>query len=129
MYIGNERGFQGVAPLGQQTERGFQGVAPWASTEEAGVHAALLAAVQPDNTPHGYNLTFAFPELMFIIIAGALYLRFRRPHRVPGHVDLASASSQASASAARTAEPDVPAIPDAVLDDPPPTPESAEGTA
>ena len=59
----------------------------------------LLAAVQPDNTPHGYNLTFAFPELMFIVIAGALYLRFRRPHRVPGHVDLASAARQANGSA------------------------------
>jgi hypothetical protein len=55
------------------------------------VHGTLLvAAVSPDNTPHGYNLTFAFPMLMFIIIAGALYLRFRRTHRVPGHVELAS---------------------------------------
>jgi hypothetical protein len=45
-----------------------------------------LAAVTPDNTPHGYNLTFAFPMLLFIVVAGALYLRFRAPHRVPGHV-------------------------------------------
>jgi hypothetical protein len=50
------------------------------------VHGALLAAVHPDNTPHGYNLTFAFPMLMFIIVAGALYLRFRAAHNVPGHV-------------------------------------------
>ena len=50
----------------------------------------ILAAVTPDNTPHGYNLTFAFPMLMFIIIAGGLYLRFRSTHRVPGHVGLAS---------------------------------------
>ena len=41
------------------------------------MHGALLAAVHPDNTPHGYNLTFAFPMLLFIIVAGALYLRFR----------------------------------------------------
>jgi hypothetical protein len=54
------------------------------------VHAALLAAVVPDNTPHGYNLTFAFPMLLFIVVAGALYLRFRAPHRVPGHVALTS---------------------------------------
>ncbi len=54
------------------------------------VHGALLAAVTPDNTPHGYNLTFAFPMLLFIIVAGALYLRFRAPHRVPGHVALTS---------------------------------------
>ncbi len=50
----------------------------------------LAAAISPDNTPHGYNLTFAFPMLMFIIIATALYLRIRSSHRVPGHVTLAS---------------------------------------
>jgi hypothetical protein len=50
----------------------------------------LAGAISPDNTPHGYNLTFAFPMLMFIIIAGALYLRFRSTHRVPGHVELTS---------------------------------------
>jgi hypothetical protein len=54
------------------------------------VHAALLAVVRPGNTPHGYNLTFAFPMLMFIIIAGALYLRFRGAHNVPGHVAFTS---------------------------------------
>ncbi|HUJ06289.1 MAG TPA: hypothetical protein VLX31_09315 [Streptosporangiaceae bacterium] len=55
------------------------------------MHGALLAAaIHPDNTPHGYNLTFAFPMLMFIIVAGALYLRFRGTHRVPGHVSLAA---------------------------------------
>jgi hypothetical protein len=54
------------------------------------VHVALLAAVRPDNTPHGYNWTFAFPMLMFIIVAGALYLRFRAAHRVPGHVSLSA---------------------------------------
>ena len=50
------------------------------------MQAALLAVVRPGDTPHGYNLTFAFPMLMFIIIAGALYLRFRGAHDVPGHV-------------------------------------------
>lgn len=54
------------------------------------MHGALLAVVRPDNTPHGYNLTFAFPMLMFIIVAGALYLRFRGPHSVPGHVAISS---------------------------------------
>ena len=55
------------------------------------MHGVLLAAaVHPDNTPHGYNLTFAFPMLMFIIVAGALFLRMRSPHRVPGHVSLTS---------------------------------------
>jgi hypothetical protein len=54
------------------------------------VLGTVLAAVQPDNTPHGYNWTFAYPMLLFIVVAGALYLRFRSPHRVPGHVSLSS---------------------------------------
>ena len=45
----------------------------------------ILAAVTPDNTPHGYNWTFAFPMLLFIVIALVLYALFSRPHRrVPG---------------------------------------------
>jgi len=67
------------------------------------VHGVLLAAaVHPDNTPHGYNLTFAFPMLMFIIVAGALFLRMRSPHRVPGHVSMTS-SRWASGGAAAVA--------------------------
>jgi hypothetical protein len=57
------------------------------------VQGTLLAGtISPDNTPHAYNLTFAFPMLMFIIIAALLYLRFRSPHRIPGQAALASAS-------------------------------------
>lgn len=41
----------------------------------------ILAAVSPDNTPHGYNWTFAFPMLLFIVIALILYALFSRPHR------------------------------------------------
>jgi hypothetical protein len=45
----------------------------------------ILAAVTPDNTPHGYNWTFAFPMLLFIVVALVLYVLFSRPHRrVPG---------------------------------------------
>lgn len=45
----------------------------------------ILAVVNPDNTPHGYNWTFAFPMLLFIVIASILYALFSRPHRrVPG---------------------------------------------
>ena len=54
------------------------------------MQAALLAVVRPGNTPHGYNLTFAFPMLMFIIVAGALFLRFRGAHKVPGHAAITS---------------------------------------
>ena len=61
------------------------------------MQAALLAVVRPGDTPHGYNLTFAFPMLMFIIIAGALYLRFRGAHNVPGHVAFSRAGGHAPA--------------------------------
>ena len=73
------------------------------------MHRALLAGmpISPDNTPHGYNLTFAFPMLMFIIIATALFLRFRSSHRIPGHVALAS-SRWASAQAGTAPRPTAP---------------------
>jgi hypothetical protein len=45
----------------------------------------IASGITPDNTPHGYNWTFLFPMLLFIIIAGALYLVLTRPHEVPGH--------------------------------------------
>jgi len=58
----------------------------------------VLAAVNPDNTPHGYNWTFAFPMLLFIVIALILYLLFSRPHRrIPGRsIRTKSAAAQAT---------------------------------
>ncbi len=41
----------------------------------------ILAAISPDNTPHGYNWTFAFPMLLFIVVVLVLYALFSRPHR------------------------------------------------
>ena len=29
----------------------------------------ILAVINPDNTPHGYDWTFAFPMLLFIVVA------------------------------------------------------------
>lgn len=53
--------------------------------QEAAVPGLIVAVVNPDNTPHGYNWTFAFPMLLFIVIAAVLYALFSRPHRrVPG---------------------------------------------
>jgi hypothetical protein len=49
--------------------------------QEAAVQGVVLAAVNPDNTPHGYNWTFAFPMLLFIVIALILYALYSRPHR------------------------------------------------
>lgn len=48
------------------------------------MHRVILAVIDPSNTPHGYNWTFAFPMLLFIVIAAILYALFSRPHhRVP----------------------------------------------
>jgi hypothetical protein len=52
----------------------------------------IASGITPDNTPHGYNWTFLFPMLLFIIIGGALYLVLTRPHEVPGHGTLPIAS-------------------------------------
>jgi hypothetical protein len=71
-----------------------------------------VAAGTSDNAAHGYNLTFAFPMILLIVIGGALYLLFTRPHRVPGHgalrlsgggVDPAAVPGPDTARAAATA--------------------------
>ena len=63
----------------------------------------ILAAVSPDNTPHGYNWTFAFPMLLFIVVALILYALFARPHRrVPGR-PIAATSTGSRAPAAGSA--------------------------
>jgi hypothetical protein len=64
------------------------------------VQGRLLAAVSPMNTPHGYNWTFAYPMLLFIVVAGSLYLRFRSQHKVPGHASAWVTGSKFSASSA-----------------------------
>jgi hypothetical protein len=68
------------------------------------VPGLILAAVSPDNTPAGYNWTFAFPGLLFIIIALALYALFSRPHRrVPGRPISAAATGSQVPDAAKAA--------------------------
>jgi hypothetical protein len=60
------------------------------------VHGVVLAAVNPDNTPHGYNWTFGFPMLLFIVVALILYALYSRPHRrVPGRPIQAPEGSRA----------------------------------
>ncbi len=65
----------------------------------------ILAAVSPDNTPHGYNWTFVYPMLLFIVIASVLYYLFGRPHRrVPPRLISASpAGGRPDSMAARAA--------------------------
>jgi hypothetical protein len=62
------------------------------------VPIALLAQSTSDNAPGGAVLTFAFPIILFAVIATVLYtLLFARPHRrVPSRrIALASATSGA----------------------------------
>jgi hypothetical protein len=66
------------------------------------VPGLILAAINPDNTPHGYNWTFAFPMVLFLVIAAVLYALFSRPHRRVPPQRLA-----ATASSAEAPEPDV----------------------
>jgi len=67
------------------------------------VPGLILAQATSDNAPGGAILTFAFPIILFAVIATALYfLLFARPHpRVPAeHVSLAAATAGAPGPAA-----------------------------
>jgi hypothetical protein len=72
------------------------------------VRALILAAINPDNTPHGYNWTMVFPMLLFAVIALVLWALFGRPHqRVPARrvspgLISAPAGAQASSAAPET---------------------------
>ena len=46
----------------------------------------LIEAVAGSDWTYGASiLTFLFPELLFIAVAGALYVVYTMPHLVPGH--------------------------------------------
>jgi hypothetical protein len=45
----------------------------------------VIAAAGSDWTYGASILTFVFPELLFIAVAGALYVLYTKPHLVPGH--------------------------------------------
>jgi hypothetical protein len=84
------------------------------------VPGLILAAVSPDNTPHGYNWTFAFPMLLFIVVALVLYALFARPHRrVPGRpIAATSTSSRVPGSGAARAAAVEPAVPPTTTSEP-----------
>jgi hypothetical protein len=72
--------------------------------QEAAVPGLILAGVNPDNTPSGYNWTFLFPMLLFILIAAVLYMLFSRPHRrVPGQPITSALGGAPSAEIAQAA--------------------------
>jgi hypothetical protein len=60
------------------------------------VHALAIATGTSDNAAHGYNWTFAFPMILFIVIVGALLVIYSRPHKVPGHGRLRFAETKAT---------------------------------
>ncbi len=89
----------------------------------------LAAGITPDNTPHGYNLTFAFPMLLFIIIGATLYVvLFARPHsRVPARrITLVTGGPAVSAKAAAAGGSASPA-PDSAASDEAPKPAAEPG--
>jgi hypothetical protein len=59
------------------------------------VPGTILALSTSDNAPGGAILTFAFPIILFAVVAVVLYLLFSRPHRrVPaGRIALAAAAA------------------------------------
>ena len=72
------------------------------------MHAAVLAAITPSDSPHGANLTVIVPVAVFVISAAVLYLRFRRPPQTPGNVALATARLAAASAPAAPATPAAP---------------------
>jgi hypothetical protein len=46
----------------------------------------LISAAAGSDWSYGASiLTFAFPMILFIAVAGALYVLYTKPHLVPGH--------------------------------------------
>jgi hypothetical protein len=52
------------------------------------VPGVLASVMGSDWSAAGSLLTFYFPAVLFIVVAGCLYLTFTRPHAVPGRKPL-----------------------------------------
>ena len=59
-------------------------------------------------------LSFAFPMLLFIVVASALYVLYTKPHLVPGHRYQLQLRPTTATAMPRTAAPGRPAMPAAV---------------
>ena len=71
----------------------------------------MLAVAGSDWTYGASILTFLFPELLFIGVAGALYVLYTKPHLVPGHryqLQLRPTTATAAPETAATARPAMP---------------------
>jgi hypothetical protein len=56
-------------------------------------------------------LSFAFPMLLFIVVASALYVLYTKPHLVPGHRYQLQLRSITASAVPETAAPGRPAMP------------------
>ncbi len=62
-----------VVALGAFLPRALPG-GGWPEAGGSGARSDTGGYVTPDNTPHGYNWTFAFPLGLFVVVAVAMYL-------------------------------------------------------
>lgn len=74
----------------------------------------VLAVAGSDWTYGASILTFLFPELLFIGVAGALYVLYTKPHLVPGHRYQLQLRPTTATAAPETAAPARPGMPPAV---------------
>ena len=63
----------------------------------------ILAAAGSDWSYGASILTFAFPMILFVAVAGALYVLYTKPHLVPGHRYLMDGQRPSNAPAASRA--------------------------
>ena len=49
------------------------------------MHGLIASSPSGDWSYGGAILTFAFPMILFIVVASALYILYTKPHLVPGH--------------------------------------------
>ena len=49
------------------------------------MHGLIASSPSGDWTYGAAILTFAFPMVLFIVVASALYILYTKPHLVPGH--------------------------------------------
>jgi hypothetical protein len=49
------------------------------------VHGLIASSPSGDWSYGAAILTFAFPMILFIVVAAALYILYTTPHMVPGH--------------------------------------------
>jgi len=78
------------------------------------VHGTLTVSPTGDWTYGAAILTFVFPMLLFIAVAGALYVLYTKPHLVPGHRYTLQVRSVAGTAAPETEAGGRPTVPPAV---------------